>query len=146
MTRTENQVNKCHKDISPLLNPLWPVALLTFKFALFILHGFSAPKTAKLWAETGRILPYLKSEPHFLVPENTWDAIALVSKIIFRFPTNNLAYSRTSSRTAPQSIHRVSPDQGLIRVTGCSPCSTYILRGKNGMGSCCYCCHLPRSV
>lgn len=71
MTRTENQVNKCHKDISPLLNPLWPGALLTFKFALFILHGFSAPKTAKLWAETGRILPYLKSEPHFLFPENT---------------------------------------------------------------------------
>lgn len=115
MTRIENQENKCHKNISPLLNPLLLGALLTFKFGLFILHSFTAPKTAKLCAETGRIFPYLKSEPHFLFPESNWDVIALVSKIIFRFPTNNLVCSRTSCRTAPWSIHRVLPDQELIR-------------------------------
>lgn len=37
--------------------------------------------------------------------------IALVSKIIFRFLTNNLVYSRTSFRTAPWSIHGVLPEQ-----------------------------------
>lgn len=85
MTRQKNQAIKCSKGISPIL-----AVSCNFIFALFILHSINTPKTPKFCANTRKLFPHLKLEPHFSCPEKS---LRCDSKTV------GMEYSRTSFRT-----------------------------------------------